>query len=1125
MTYSVAEAHEALDRHYERITRIILSRQNPISGLLPASTAVNVHGNYTDAWVRDNVYSILAVWGLALAYRKLGVETGRTYELQQSVVKLMRGLLTAMMRQAHKVERFKVTQDPMDALHAKYDTATGHAVVGDGEWGHLQIDATSLFLLALAQMTASGLQIVYSIDEVNFVQNLIYYIGRAYRTADYGLWERGNKLNHGRPELNGSSMAMAKAALEALHGFDLFGPYGSQASVVHVLEDEVARTRVMLESLLPRESASKEVDAALLSAIGFPAFALEDEGLVDRTRDRICTKLEGRYGCKRFLRDGHQTVLEDTSRLHYDPYELKTFENIECEWPLFFSYLMLDALFRGDRATAETYHRKLEAVAVEENGLKLLPEVYYVPGDRIDAERDAPGSQEREPNDNLPLVWAQSLWMLGEMLLEGLLDPADIDPLNRRQRVGSLRVPLVQVALLAEDETLQQQLAVYGIDTQTPQQVAPIQVRHARDLSAAYAQVGRNDKLGLSGRPIRRLRSLTTSRLYQIRGETIVFLPSCLDPDQFYLSLDPEFLAAQIRSELSYVGRHWQQLGRPTFTLLLTHAMVDDAEGNVDPIGPVLNLVAEFKQGSCDGVPVRLGHLNQFVLTAGSERIDFLYGFEFPEETAVPVGRSDRHCYLSYDPAATVPLSSQREYQLETETEPAILLEQLRQSANLYEQIELLQDLLRRLGASYEADFPGGRCSLGHLVDEVYGRAAAGRPVPRGGGLPPRQEPYWAIVRRAAGLQHKTDMGLSDAVTDLLVRQKLIAVGRAYSEDATIDAPMAREDIAAKIDYFCGEDIRDRVLSQEILVDLGVLIKANPDAFKGFLTLRTSYFILLLTSDLGRELGLPQDEAYERLMDLSPFAIKTRMRQVLEGYQGATAALRQQEGLRVQGTGGIEWVLPDQAEAKAMTPPAGSWARQRQMDGAVNRVPKGFYERVWELLAHCKGIVIGDKLERRNRLDSARLRSEMTAGEKNFALQVEYLLNKIEAPTYRQACIEALTELAALTSHNPDLRIDDYVVLDVLIGYSVRLAWLEDHPHDGDRYEEVKAQAWQQFYETSPYECARFIVKAFQYLIEMAEQEAREREAAAAAAAAQEHQHDHHHHHHHHGEGGHGDRG
>ena len=47
-------------------------------------------------------------------------------------------------------------QVPIDALHAKYCARTGLPVVGDHEWGHLQIDATSLFLLILAQMTASG---------------------------------------------------------------------------------------------------------------------------------------------------------------------------------------------------------------------------------------------------------------------------------------------------------------------------------------------------------------------------------------------------------------------------------------------------------------------------------------------------------------------------------------------------------------------------------------------------------------------------------------------------------------------------------------------------------------------------------------------------------------------------------------------------------------------------------------------------------------------------------------------------------------------------------------------------------------------------------------------------------
>ncbi|MGH8002557.1 MAG: glycoside hydrolase family 15 protein, partial [Brasilonema sp.] len=457
-----------LEYYYQQIKTIILARQNPITGLLPASTAISAHGDYTDAWVRDNVYSILAVWGLAIAYRKVDEDKGRTYELEHSVVKLMRGLLFAMMRQSAKVEEFKHTQSPLDALHAKYNTATGDIVVGDDEWGHLQLDATSIFLLILAQMTASGLQIIYTFDEVNFVQNLVYYIGRAYRTPDFGIWERGNKINHGNAELNASSIGMAKAALEAINGLDLFGVHGCQASVIHALPDEIARARITLESLLPRESSSKEIDAALLSVISFPAFAVEDVQLRDRTRNDIINKLEGKYGCKRFLRDGHQTVLEDTNRLHYEPLELKQFEHLECEWPLFFTYLFLDGLFRGEQEQVKHYQERLESLLIERDGLHLLPELYYVPEDSVEAEKLAPQSQSRLPNENIPLVWAQSLYFLGQMLSEGLIAVGDIDSLGRHLCIGKNQQAVVQIAFLAEDEDLQGKLAVHGIETQTP---------------------------------------------------------------------------------------------------------------------------------------------------------------------------------------------------------------------------------------------------------------------------------------------------------------------------------------------------------------------------------------------------------------------------------------------------------------------------------------------------------------------------------------------------------------------------------------------------------------------------------------------------------------------------------
>ncbi|EFA70043.1 hypothetical protein CRC_01402 [Cylindrospermopsis raciborskii CS-505] len=117
-------------------------------------------------------------------------------------------------------------------------------------------------------------------------------MGRFYRTVLI--------INHGNAELNASSLGMAKAALEAINGLNLFGVYGSQASVIHVLPDEIARGRITLKSLLPRESASKEVDAALLSIISYPAFAVEDPGLCDRTFQKIINELSGNYVCKRF---------------------------------------------------------------------------------------------------------------------------------------------------------------------------------------------------------------------------------------------------------------------------------------------------------------------------------------------------------------------------------------------------------------------------------------------------------------------------------------------------------------------------------------------------------------------------------------------------------------------------------------------------------------------------------------------------------------------------------------------------------------------------------------------------------------------------------------------------------
>lgn len=85
---------------------------------------------------------------------------------------------------------------------------------------------------------------------------------------------------------------MAKAALEAMNGLNLFGSQGSSLSTIHVDPDAQYRNRVILSHLLPRESSSKETDASLLCITGYPAFAIDDPDLCRLTEKRTCELLE-----------------------------------------------------------------------------------------------------------------------------------------------------------------------------------------------------------------------------------------------------------------------------------------------------------------------------------------------------------------------------------------------------------------------------------------------------------------------------------------------------------------------------------------------------------------------------------------------------------------------------------------------------------------------------------------------------------------------------------------------------------------------------------------------------------------------------------------------------------------
>ena len=96
---------------------------------------------------------------------------------------------------------------------------------------------------------------------------------------------------------------------------------------------------------------------------------------------------------------------------------------------------------------------------------------------------------------------------------------------------------------------------------------------------------------------------------------------------------------------------------------------------------------------------------------------------------------------------------------------------------------------------------------------------------------------------------------------------------------------------------------------------------------------------------------------------------------------------------------------------------------------------------------------------------------------------MNHLLNKIQAPVYRQLTVEALKAIASIFRDNSSLHIDDILLTDTLISHAVRISWLQSHPESKVNYEEFESLAWQAFYYNPPYNVANGILDALIYLL------------------------------------------
>ncbi len=1019
---------QLLERLYAEVQTVILNRQHPVTGLLPASTSVNIHGDYTDAWVRDNVYSIICVWGLGLAFRRQG-EWSKSDHLEQATIKLMRGLLQSMMRQAHKVETFKHTLNNIDALHAKYDTATGLPVVADNAWGHLQIDATSLYLLMLAQMSASGLRIICTTDEVDFIQNLVYYISSAYRLPDYGIWERGNKVNNGRTEINASSVGMAKAAMQALDGFNLFGEHASKRAVIHVIADAISLARTTLTSLLPRESLSKEVDSALLSIIGFPAFAVGKETLATQTRDSILTKLGGNYGCKRFLWDGHQTVLEESSRIYYEQTEMVNFENIESEWPLFFTYLYISALFDGSEATAKHYRKKLEALMVHVDGIGLLPELYYLPKENIEAEKKNPRSQTRVPNENVPLVWAQSLYLTGLMMDEGLLRTEDLDPLKMRRRSTKFVKSQIALVLLAETEDVKNILTKHGIIAETLQDIKPMAVVSAPSLMEAYAHIGENKALGLTGRPRRRLQSLTTSQAHDINNKVYLCLSWLQSEKEDYRMFDAQMLIEYVTEEVQYIHKHWLSSEVAVFSFL-----VDKKLCKIPNVNLLFSMFRDYQ--------LRTEH--EYV---GYASANFAYRASRVNHLTIP------YFHVNSVTSLTDSASSDKNFD-STWLEPTAksIIENFNEENDIIN-FRKAVNYLEKHPMDYVVDGLNTHVTIREFVKEIYYRS--------------QSKNNWPLARYCFAKLNYSPVDLGDSLTVIAARNFSISVGDNNDTVIKVDQSFSNTEFFQGIDQNF-KDPLERTLVLELLSSIGSLIRTDPKLFDGLRSIQLRNFLMLFAMDKG---DADEVTMLEWIGLQSPAKIYKKLKNVLISRtkvfsQGINHIVPQKVFVDEYSMMG-DVVTTDASET--------DWLEWRLARGLITHFDNHFLKEIWTSLGQAKQLIFGQDRSDIYVLDCEITRRSMTAGEESFAHLIDHLTYQLHPAYYKSTVIEALYAFTQFCANNPVARFKRPIIFSDVLDRAAKnfaLETLKDKMPNSNRYLEL-------FMEQSPHVLNLYITMTY----------------------------------------------
>lgn len=305
---------------------------------------------YNKAWLRDIYFIVLSF-----------LETGDI----ETVQKAAKALLSVFVKHKDKIH-WAIENKPHETwqyIHARFHPETFEEYWE--EWGNSQNDAVGEVLNLLVELELRGASVIETEEEREMVQKIVDYLVNLeyWDDEDNGIWEENM-------EVHASSVGSVVAALKK----------AKQLPWLSVPEHAIERGENALRALLPRESVSKFVDLALLTLI-YP-FHVTTEAETQEILKNVEYHLIREKGVLRYKFDRYYNN-------NIDGY------SEEAEWCFGLSWLSIIYAERGDHERAAYWLGRAKA-AVTPAG--EVPELYYSHTDR--------------PNDNTPLAWAESMYVI-----------------------------------------------------------------------------------------------------------------------------------------------------------------------------------------------------------------------------------------------------------------------------------------------------------------------------------------------------------------------------------------------------------------------------------------------------------------------------------------------------------------------------------------------------------------------------------------------------------------------------------------------------------------------------------------------------------------------------------------